>query len=74
MADLSQIKEHAEVIGADGVRSRTRTDMLMGPQAVYTGRVAWQTPRSGELRADPDLKKAYGTPRSSTSSITAATT
>ncbi len=29
-------------IGADGVRSRTRTDMLMGPQAVYTGRVAWR--------------------------------
>jgi outer membrane protein assembly factor BamB len=27
-----------------------------------TGKVAWQTPRSGELRADPDLKKAYGTP------------
>lgn len=29
-------------IGADGVRSRTRTDMLMGPQATYTGRVAWR--------------------------------
>jgi len=29
-------------IGADGVRSRTRTDILMGPQAVYTGRVAWR--------------------------------
>jgi salicylate hydroxylase len=29
-------------IGADGVRSRTRTDVLMGPQAVYTGRVAWR--------------------------------
>ena len=29
-------------IGADGVRSRTRTDMLMGPQASYTGRVAWR--------------------------------
>ncbi|MFM7107588.1 MAG: PQQ-binding-like beta-propeller repeat protein, partial [Planctomycetaceae bacterium] len=27
-----------------------------------TGRVAWKTPRSGELRADPDQKKAYGTP------------
>ena len=27
-----------------------------------TGRLAWQTPRSGELRADPQLKKAYGTP------------
>jgi len=29
-------------IGADGVRSRTRTDVLMGPQATYTGRVAWR--------------------------------
>lgn len=29
-------------IGADGVRSRTRTDMLMGPEATYTGRVAWR--------------------------------
>ena len=27
-----------------------------------TGAIAWQTPRSGELRADPDLRKAYGTP------------
>jgi outer membrane protein assembly factor BamB len=27
-----------------------------------TGQVAWQTPRSGTLRDDPDLKKAYGTP------------
>jgi outer membrane protein assembly factor BamB len=27
-----------------------------------TGKVAWQTPRSGDLRDDPDLKKAYGTP------------
>jgi outer membrane protein assembly factor BamB len=27
-----------------------------------TGEVAWQTPRSGTLRDDPDLKKAYGTP------------
>lgn len=27
-----------------------------------TGRVAWQTPRSGPLRDDPQLKKAYGTP------------
>lgn len=26
------------------------------------GKVVWQTPRSGELRDDPDLKKAYGTP------------
>ncbi len=27
-----------------------------------TGAVAWQTPRSGELRDDPQLRKAYGTP------------
>ncbi len=27
-----------------------------------SGAVAWRTPRSGELRDDPDLKKAYGTP------------
>jgi sugar lactone lactonase YvrE/enterochelin esterase-like enzyme len=27
-----------------------------------TGAVAWQTDRSGELRSDPQLKKAYGTP------------
>ncbi len=27
-----------------------------------TGAVAWKTPRSGELRDNPDLKKAYGTP------------
>lgn len=30
-------------IGADGVHSRTRTDVLMGPKADYTGRVAWRT-------------------------------
>ncbi len=27
-----------------------------------TGKVAWQTARSGTLREDPDLKKAYATP------------
>ncbi len=27
-----------------------------------TGEVSWKTPRSGELRDDPQLKKAYGTP------------
>ena len=27
-----------------------------------TGKLAWQTPRSGALRDDPDLRKAYGTP------------
>ncbi len=29
-------------IGADGVNSRTRTDILMGPAAVYSGMVAWR--------------------------------
>lgn len=29
---------------------------------VQTGRQVWKTPRSGTLRAQPDLKKAYGTP------------
>ena len=27
-----------------------------------SGTVAWQTPRSGELRDEPDLRKAYSTP------------
>ncbi len=27
-----------------------------------TGKVAWRTPRSGTLKSDPQLKKAYGTP------------
>jgi outer membrane protein assembly factor BamB len=27
-----------------------------------TGKVAWQTPRIGEMDANPQLKKAYGTP------------
>jgi outer membrane protein assembly factor BamB len=27
-----------------------------------TGNLVWKTPRSGELRSDPQLKKAYGTP------------
>jgi outer membrane protein assembly factor BamB len=31
-----------------------------------TGKLAWKTPRSGTLRDDPDLKKAYGTPLSLT--------
>jgi len=30
-------------IGADGVYSRTRTGILMGPEAQYTGTVAWRT-------------------------------
>lgn len=30
-------------IGADGVRSRTRTDIIGGPQANYGHRVAWRT-------------------------------
>ena len=29
-------------IGADGVNSRTRTDVLMGPKATYSGMVAWR--------------------------------
>ena len=29
-------------IGADGVNSRTRTEMLMGPKAEFSGRVAWR--------------------------------
>lgn len=29
-------------IGADGVHSRTRTGILMGPEASYTGAVAWR--------------------------------
>ena len=29
-------------IGADGVNSRTRTGVLMGPEAVYSGTVAWR--------------------------------
>lgn len=27
-----------------------------------TGKLAWKTPRSGAMHADPQLKKAYGTP------------
>ncbi len=27
-----------------------------------TGKIRWKTPRSGDLRPDPQLKKAYGTP------------
>lgn len=27
-----------------------------------TGKIRWKTPRSGEMRPDPQLKKAYGTP------------
>jgi salicylate hydroxylase len=29
-------------IGADGVNSRTRTGVLMGPEAMYSGMVAWR--------------------------------
>lgn len=29
-------------IGADGVNSRTRTEVLMGPEAKYSGMVAWR--------------------------------
>lgn len=30
-------------IGADGVNSQTRTNVLMGPKSVYSGMVAWRT-------------------------------
>lgn len=28
----------------------------------HSGKLAWKTPRSGALRSDPQLRKAYGTP------------
>lgn len=28
----------------------------------HTGKLAWKTDRSGEMRADPQMKKSYGTP------------
>lgn len=31
-----------------------------------TGRIAWRTDRSGEMSSDPQLKKAYGTPLTTT--------
>ncbi len=38
-------------IGADGVHSRTRTEVLMGPEATYSGRVAWRvTLQEGALK------------------------
>ncbi|WP_172123537.1 MULTISPECIES: FAD-dependent monooxygenase [unclassified Devosia] len=33
----------AALIGADGVHSRTRTQLLGGPAATYSGRIAWRT-------------------------------
>ena len=44
-------------IGADGVNSRTRTGILMGPKATYTGAVAWritleQAALAGDIRHD----------------------
>lgn len=39
-------------IGADGVHSRTRTDVLGGPRARYSGMVAWRT--TLDLRHFPD--------------------
>jgi len=30
-------------VGADGVHSRTRTELLGGPEEIYTGTVAWRT-------------------------------
>lgn len=32
----------AALIGADGVHSRTRTELLTGPAATYAGRIAWR--------------------------------
>jgi len=37
-----QILRARAFIGADGVRSRTRTVLLEGPEAQYRGRVAWR--------------------------------
>ncbi|NCY01329.1 MAG: hypothetical protein EBX36_00030 [Planctomycetia bacterium] len=39
--------------------SDTQSIVALDPAS---GAVAWQTPRSGALRDDPQLKKAYGTP------------
>lgn len=36
-------------VGADGVRSETRTRVLSGPEAVYSGYVAWRTTLSADL-------------------------
>jgi salicylate hydroxylase len=38
-------------VGADGVRSETRTRILNGPEAVYSGYVAWRTTLSADLLA-----------------------
>jgi salicylate hydroxylase len=39
-------------IGADGVNSRTRTGILMGPEATYSGMVAWRvTLQQGALQS-----------------------
>src|SRR3569623_2997877 len=37
------------LVGADGVRSETRTRVLNGPQASYSGYVAWRTTISMDL-------------------------
>lgn len=36
-------------VGADGVRSETRTRVLSGPEASYSGYVAWRTTLSADL-------------------------
>lgn len=36
-------------VGADGVRSETRTRVLAGPEAVYSGAVAWRTTLAADL-------------------------
>ncbi|MGV3490254.1 MAG: FAD-dependent monooxygenase [Devosia sp.] len=39
-------------IGADGAKSRTRTGVLMGPEAQYTGAVAWRVTLEQAALAD----------------------
>jgi salicylate hydroxylase len=37
------------LVGADGVRSETRTRVLNGPEAIYSGFVAWRTTIAADL-------------------------
>jgi outer membrane protein assembly factor BamB len=45
------------IIHLDGSDTQSIVGLDLG-----TGQVKWKTPRSGALNADPQLKKAYGTP------------
>jgi len=46
----SRVARAFAFIGADGVHSRTRTELLLGPKASFTGRVAWRaTVRQSDL-------------------------